>query len=78
MDRLALRFAGAPDESRVLEDGDVLRDGLQRDRERLGQFAERRRAPAEPSDDGAADRIGERGEGPIECTVLHIHQQILL
>ena len=49
----------------------------ERDRERLGQLAERRGASAEPRDDRAADRIGECGERPVEREhPIRVHQLI--
>jgi berberine-like enzyme len=43
----------------------VLRDGLDADRERRGQLADRRLAVGEPVEDRPPGRVGEGGEGPV-------------
>jgi len=55
------------DELRLLEQPDVLRHPGQRHAERLGQFADRRAAAAEPFEDGAAGRVAESRESKVDA-----------
>ena len=70
VDGPALGVTGARDELRLLEDLDVLRDRLLGDREGFRQFIHGGRAPAEPGDDAAADRVGQGHEGRVELVVV--------
>ena len=54
------------DQAALLQHVDVLDDGRQRHRERLGELADRGRALAQPGDDRAPARVGEGTEGPVE------------
>src|SRR5690348_11881282 len=54
------------DQPGVLEHGEVLRDGWQRNRERRRQLAHGRRSLREAGGDRASRRIGERGERRVE------------
>jgi hypothetical protein len=68
-------LAGAPDlprdhEIHFLEDPDVLLHPVEREPERLGQLADRRRSVAEALEDAPAGRIREREERPIEGRVI--------
>jgi len=55
-----------PGQSRSLQDANVLGDRGEGDREVAGQLADRGLAAGEAGEDGAAGRVGERGEGPVE------------
>ena len=70
VDGPALGVTGAGDQLRLLEDLDVFRDRLFGDREGFRQFVHGGRAPAEPGNDAAADRIGEGQEGRVEHAVV--------
>jgi hypothetical protein len=70
VDGPALGVTGARDQLRLLEDLDVFRDRLLGDRERFRQIIHGSRAPAEPGDDAATDRIGEGQEGQVELIVV--------
>src|ERR1700756_3191525 len=61
-----LRVAAAGDEAGALEHLEVLRDGGEAHRERLGELGNRGYARREARQDGPARRIGERGEGGAE------------
>src|SRR5688572_14274351 len=61
-----LRLRLAPDESRALEHRQMLRDGRQGHVEGPRQLPDGRRPFRQPLDDGAAGRIGERGEGAVQ------------
>jgi hypothetical protein len=54
------------DETALLKDIDVLHHGRQRHRKRRGELAHRCRPQAQPGDDRAPARIGERVEGTVE------------
>jgi hypothetical protein len=45
---------------------DVLRDGLDRDRERLGQLIDRRLTVRKALEDRSPRGVGERREGPVQ------------
>src|SRR5262245_53308023 len=73
LERLGLEVGGtelrpllAGDQSRCLEHLEVLRDGLDRDREAAGELAEAGVTLGEALQDRAPGRVGERGEGPVE------------
>ena len=55
-----------PDHAAVLQDLDVLHDGRERHGERLGEVADRDRAPAQPLDHRATRRVGQGPEGVVE------------
>src|SRR4051794_11032099 len=61
-----LRLPTAGDQTRAFEHLQVLGDPRQAEVERLGQLVDRRVSGREPGDDGAAGRVGERGEGGVE------------
>jgi len=73
----ALGVTGPRDKLRLLEDLDVFRDRLLGDREGLRQFIDGGRAPAEPGNDAAADRIGEGQEGRVELGVVTRFHSVL-
>ncbi len=54
------------DEARILQNAQMLDDARQRHAERLGQFAHRALALAEPDQHGPARRVGERAEDGVE------------
>src|SRR6185369_10639834 len=64
--RPPLRVLAAHDQSRVLEDLEVSRDGGLAHSERLGQLTDRADAGAELLEHGAARRIGQRAEDEAE------------
>lgn len=64
--RASLRVAAAGDEAGTLQHFEMLGDGRLTDGERLGKLRHRRFPRRQPSQDGAARRIGERGEGRVE------------
>ena len=57
------------DQPCLLENLNVLRHRLLGDLEGIGQLVDRCRAPAEPGNDPAPNRIGQGGEGPVEPVV---------
>src|SRR5690242_12634871 len=61
--RPPLRVAPAGNETRALEDLEVLRDGGPAHRERLGELADRTLTGGQPREDGSAGGVGEGGEG---------------
>ena len=82
VDGPALGVTGAGDQLRLLEDLDVLRDRLLGDRERFRQFIHGGRAPAEPGDDAATDRVGQGQEGRVQVFVvvrtgIHLRRLVL-
>jgi hypothetical protein len=58
-------------ELRALEHAHVLHERGKRDRVIRGQRRHGRRSAAQPVEDGAAHRIGERGEREIERLILN-------
>src|SRR3954447_5057207 len=73
-------FAGAADllrdhEVDLLEDPDVLLEAVERQAERLGQFADCRRPAGEPLEDAPARRVGEGEERAIECLAI-VHRAV--
>jgi len=59
-------LAALPDEPRLFEDFQVLRDGGQRHVERIREVGDAGLAEREPREDGAPRRVGERREGAVE------------
>ena len=57
-------------ETRALENADVLGDGVERDRERLGDGRDARFAACEVREDRATRRIGEGCQGVVEAHTL--------
>jgi hypothetical protein len=51
----------------ALENPDVLLDPVERQSKRLGELADRGGGMAQPFEDLATCRVGERKEGPVEC-----------
>jgi len=64
--------ATAGDEAGALEHPEVLRDGLERDRERLGQLVHRGLALGETTEDRSAGGVGEGREGDAELVGRHL------
>src|SRR3954447_5162910 len=67
-----LRGAATLDQARALEDPQVLRDGLDRDRKRRGELVHGRLAGGEPGEDRAARRVRQGGEGRAQLVRWHI------
>ena len=69
--RPRLRLAGPQDQPTALEHLDVLRDGLDRHVERLGELVDRRGPRRQPGEDRAPRRIGEGRVGGAEMIGQH-------
>jgi hypothetical protein len=57
---------GSDDEIHFLQDADVLLDAVERQVERLGELADRRRAAGEPFEDAPARDVCEGEERPVQ------------
>src|ERR671923_2247641 len=75
--RAPLRVAAADDQPRTLEHLEMARDRGQAHRERLRQLVDRRLALGEASQDRAARRIGEGGEGEAELVCRHVTERVI-
>src|SRR5262245_19081754 len=71
---LLTSFLALLDQAGALEIGQVLRDRLLRNAERLGELVDRGRALAQPLEDHSPRRIGQRQESQVER--IHNHMVV--